>query len=181
MKKGVGSVLLLVFIFLLFVGNFVYAEDTQNPINPVDVNQKVSVAQEKISSFLEKDFSVPENLQLPAKIFFGLKDEYKLYFEQLVVMFALWIVVLILIYSILEFVPFFGKGWKSLVGSFIITCLVANSGGLYQSSLHFFELGNEFYALKSLGFFKIILFLILLVVIVFLFVKAKKHIKNSSH
>jgi len=117
----------------------------------------------QINFDFDKSIKVPDNLQIPAKIIFGITGEIE--FQLFVILIALWISILLLITQILKFVPIIKQGFISWITAVVITCLVALSGGLHQAVLFFFSLGNLFGLLEkwpALGISSAIVIIILI-------------------
>ncbi len=157
MKKG--SLLFAGLIISLLLISFVLAAETE-------VNQTTTKDfKTQTNTFLEKDITIPDNLQIFANVLFGLNNE-TLPIENMITLLGIWIILFLLIQAITEIIPFFGEGWKSWVAAAIITALISITGSIQNVSLLFFAktrdlLGN----LGQYSFFFILLNLIVLIIL----------------
>lgn len=171
-KKAILFVVLLVILFLL--NSFVYAVDNGANDNtagdsnlPADIGRGVEGVKDigsKTESTLEQDVIIPENLQIPARIIFGLQGEITL--QEFIVLVCVWIMFFLVISSILKITPFF-EGWKAWIGGIVITCLIAITGTVRSIAIFFFSIGNIFGFLEKWSPLKIIFAIILAIIIIY--------------
>lgn len=159
MKKELIISVLLVFALLLLVNlNNVRAQedDSLKDLQNLDIQ-----LQKQNMSFLEKDITVPENLQLVAKAVFGLDNNKKVSFSEFVVMAALWFLVFSVISNLLRGIYFMSEGVTRWLGAVVITCLIAVSGVIKSISRIIFNFFDMFTFFTKLGFLKLIFALII--------------------
>lgn len=168
MKKRLFAFL---FIFGLLLGSFACAQDTSdtgiadasstgtktssgfNTTGFKDIGSKTNTA-------LATDIKVPENLQIFARVIFGIKGEIPL--QIFIVLACVWTVLFVLISGIIKITPLFGRGnvipW---VIGFIVTCLVSLSGAVRSVAVFLFNLGNIFGFLEKWSALKIVIAIII--------------------
>lgn len=165
-----GILIAVLLVSLILISSFIVAEDNDVKDNqdtnlPEDVGKGVEGIKDikgKTEKALEENIKVPENLQVPARIIFGIKGEISL--QHFIVLLAVWIMLFLIISSILKITPFF-EGWKSWVGAVVITCLVAISGAIRSVSIFFLNLGNSFEFLEKWSVLKIVFALIIVAIL----------------
>lgn len=118
----------------------------------------------KTESKLNESIEIPQGLQLPARIVFGIKQDSPISLQYFILLVAVWVIFFVVIWDILKFFPLIDGMVKNFVGSFIITTLVAMSGGLLELVSFFFQVGT-FKWLSKLGPFQILVWLFILIVI----------------
>lgn len=181
MKKRVVLSLVLIVLVSLILISCVYAQDDAAVVPleeeednvgnedkevdiPTDIKkgvEEVKGIKEKTEETLEQDIVVPEKLQIPARIIFGVKGEIPL--NIFIVLIGVWIVIFLLIEKILEFTPFF-EGLRAWIGAFVITCLIAITGAIRSVVVFLFNLANIFGILEKWSVLKIVVVLIILAV-----------------
>lgn len=161
-KKSWLTICLLLVSILFFVLVSAVDQTAQLPDN-IDLN-KLSDVGANTNSFLDGDLGIPSYLEIPAKILFGIGSGEALSFNVFIVLIALWIVLFLILKNVMEIVPFF-SGSKSILGAFIVVCLIAVSGGIKESAMFFFGLGNTFSVMKEFGILTLILIVILIAVL----------------
>ena len=135
-KRVTLSLVLMLIVLVNFFIISVYSQEEKKDANlPADIGkgienitegiEGVKGLKEKTETALEQDIIVPENLQIFARVLFGIKDSVK--FDVFIVLICVWIGILILIQKILQLTPFF-DGWKSWLASFVILCLISITG-----------------------------------------------------
>jgi len=179
-KRSLYLRLLFAFIISVYLMNCIASEElaasnpnitlANNTINP-------NILSQNTNSILEKQISIPENLQIPARILFGLQQSENIEFSVFIVLIAIWIFFFALLKIILEVVPFFGDGWKSWAGGIVITCLIAITGAIKTSAEFLFGFGNFF---KNQSLLRLILTIILLAIIGYGSAKLLGILKNQT-
>jgi len=160
MKKKI--ILCLLFVLLL---GFVYAEETV----PQQANADVNIGkdfQSYSNNLLSKQITLPDYLQSPTKVIFGLEDN-SIDIQNFIVLFSIWFFLVFLIQAVLEIVPFFGEGFKSWLGAIIITLLISITGTITNATNWLFGFGWTISLMKEWGLLKIIFTVLLLVVLTF--------------
>lgn len=156
MKKNLILMVLIASLLLISCAAFIYAQAAA--ANP----PAASNFQESTNKILEADIVIPENLQIFSKFLFGLEGTIEV--QNLIILLALWVVILLLIQSIIGIIPLFGEGWKSWTAAVIITCLISITGAIQNSAqFFFFGLRNIFSSIGKYGFFFLALNLIILI------------------
>ena len=163
MKRGYILLLALVFFF-----TFVAFVSAAEPVTLGSATKDV----------LSNKVDIPPNLEIPAKIIFGLIEGDKLDLQNFIVLLALWFIVFLVLHTFFEIVPLVGEGWKAWLVAFLVTGLIAVSGAIRQMGLFFFGFGNLFGFLAQYSLLRLILVLLLLAglfYILFKLIKLYKH------
>ena len=161
MKKNL--VIILSLILLLAIPIIIAVEDTTNQQDNKDIIQISNLSE--IKNPLSKEITIPANLEIPAKIVFGLTSEDKLDIQLFIVLIAIWLFFFLIIHNVLGLTPFF-EGWKAWMGGIIGTLLISITGSIKSTAILFFNLGNMFGILEKWGPLKLG-FSIVLIIIVF--------------
>ena len=169
--------IIFVLALLLSLSNFVIAQDAaaQAP-----ASESTNTFKERSNEFLEKDIIIPEDLQGIARVVFGLKAGETIDFSVFIVLIALLVILFLIIREALTFAPIFGAGFKSWLGSLVLTLLVAISGAVKETSIFLFETGEFFKFVKGFSFLNIIFILILLGLFFYGFFMMTKIIKHQA-
>jgi len=114
-----------------------------------------------VNSGLEKEVQVPENLQIFARILFGIQGSIGI--SNFIILICLWIVLFILFLDILKFVPFFEGDIKPFIASFILTCLVSITGAITVFANFLLELANIFGILSRWSILRVVAAIIIVV------------------
>ncbi|MEK6936316.1 MAG: hypothetical protein AABW67_06010 [Nanoarchaeota archaeon] len=152
MIKKIGLCLGILVISLVLI-NLVCSEETAGNLTAKgleDVNldiKSISEVQTKTTQTLEQTVNIPENLQIVARIIFGISGEISL--QIFIVLIAIWIMLLVVITNILKITPFFKGEIIPWIGGFIITLLIALTGTIRSLAVLFFNLGNVFKFLEE--------------------------------
>ena len=159
MKK---EIILLILLTLLISPVILAVEDTTTTTTPKDVTQikeQLSTLKgglnEKTENTLEKEIQIPNQLQIPVRIIFGLKDKDTITIERFIVLCAIWMMFFFLIQGILKLTPFLNKGLQNILGSVIITIIIAITGTINNLVVFYFNLGKTFKWMEALGPFQI--------------------------
>ena len=158
-----------VFALILLSSFVIAANPTDLPTAPSGAEVATSLKtastsfREKLDDAVTYEVNVPNNLQIVARVLFGLKAGEVLSVQALVMMSAIWLMLLIMIYDILAVVPFLGSGFKSWLISVCVNLLIALGGGIRQISYFFLGIGDFF---KFLGAFAILRLIISLAVVI---------------
>ncbi|MCK5449981.1 hypothetical protein KAI32_03890 [Candidatus Pacearchaeota archaeon] len=178
MKRGI---ILLVLLVLLTSPVILATEDdiitpTDNTTIPSSedaikqVKEELSALRggldENTENILEREINIPDLLQTPVRIIFGLKDGYTITIERLIVLCAIWIMLFIVIRGALKLTPFLNKGYQNIIGSIIIVILIALTGIIDMLIEIFFGARDTFKWLEALGPFKFIIALVLAILII---------------
>jgi uncharacterized membrane protein len=155
MKK---SAIIITFLALLILPMIVYAEE--------NVTQGKGF-KETTNAALEKQVTVPDSLQVLARILFGIKSDNPINFQKLVILFAGFLVIFFIIRDILRVMPIFQGSALSNATGIVITSIVGVSGGLLAFSDLMLSLGSMFGLLSEWEVFGLILTLIILLILLF--------------
>ena len=170
MKKMKRAIISL-FVVLLFI-NFVYAADILNNSKNATIDFKG-----KSNEVLEKEVKIPDNLQIVARVLFGLKEGDKVDFQTFVLLFATFFIILILLHEIIS-VMF--RDWKSWVFAIIVNLIIGISGGFREAIEFFFGIGNLFGFLEEYELLRFIIVLVLLFVLFYLLSKVFNKFKDKE-
>jgi len=173
MKRGL---LVIGVVFLLSLVVFVGAQDV-DPDAPVDPGDGSSGVRGVSNDLLNKEIEIPEGLQLAARAIFGIKQGTAIDLQTLVILVALWLILLILIKNIFEIFPMFGEGLRAWFGSFLVTLLIAFSGGILLAASLVLDFSRFFGLLEEWGMVTLFIGLVALAVLYYLFSKFIKFMK----
>ncbi len=168
MKKELMLVCLASIILIALINtSIVLAQETaptaQSAVSvpQEDVGKEVVDSSNKV---LESNVAIPESLQIIARLVLGITPDTPVSVDELIILICLWVILVLIIKTILEFMPFFGEGWKAWVGAVIITMLSSMTGWMRSLSQMWFIFGSFF---KGQDLLDIILNVILLIVFTF--------------
>jgi hypothetical protein len=171
MKRGI---ILLVLLLLLTSPLILAIEDDSTSIKEGtgEIKEQLTALQggldDKTENILEKEITISDELQIPMRIIFGIQDENTIIIERIIVLLSIWIIFFIIVKEILKLNPFLNKGWLNILGGFIVTIIIAMTGMIDKAAKFYFSLGTNTEWLNSLGPFKIIIAIIIVVVILFI-------------
>ncbi|MEM2933007.1 MAG: hypothetical protein QW622_02260 [Candidatus Pacearchaeota archaeon] len=163
---------LLVAIFVLFL----------IPILVIAQNQTANLTAtgQKISSTLEQEIEIPENLQLAAKILLGLKPDTKVTFQEFIILIMTFVIFFFIIRDVMVFVPFFDTTIKSIIGAVLVTLLTGISGGFLLFVDLMLSLSSFFGILERWPIITIVLVFILLFGLSFILNKVLTQLKQKT-
>src|SRR3989344_4638963 len=150
----------------LFLISFVAAAEQTGEAQATGTAQVTSF-REASNKILSQDVTIPENLQTPARMVFGLNIGEQIDFQIFVILFALLIILLLVVHEILEIIPIFGSRVKSWIGAIIVTLLASVTGAVKQTALFFFDIGGYVQFLKDWGILRFLVVLIFLIILVY--------------
>lgn len=133
MKKEFVGFALLVFIIVMLAAALAGHACAQEEAKQALKNATAGFG-EKSNAALEKDFAIPENMQIPARIVFGLKQGEMIDFETLVIMIVLLFIMFMIFLRVAAFIPFFSKGFSMWAAALIMTLLAGVSGGIVEAT-----------------------------------------------
>jgi hypothetical protein len=172
MKRGA-----LIFVFVLFnlmlLSFFISAAESL----VVMPNASSSGIQSSAEKSLSEQVVIPANLEDFTRIFFSLDNTTSIDLQTFIIYLAVWIMVLVIIKSILEFIPFFESNWKAWIGAVVLSALISTTGGLKAAAIWFFNFGKLFTKTSTLW---LVFDFIILAVIFFGFSKLLKILKSKS-
>ena len=163
MKRGLFFVLFIVIV--LFISSLVLGEETlvNDGINLTD-DASLDSVKDKSNAILENPVNIPANLQPFVRYILGI-NESTIGLSELVFQIALFLFILIIIVNLIIFIPFFDKGWKSYLGSLLITMLIANSGAMNEMTNYYAN--NSFFDFDKWGILKLAFTIIIIAVFAF--------------
>jgi len=148
-------------------------------VNPPDLKKGLANS----DKFLENQIKIPEALQTPAKIIFGLEDNAPL--NLFIISLMIWLIIIVSFIDILTTYSSFSKPVAAMIG-LLISIIAAASGVVKSISLFLVDATSQVKFIESLG---ILGFIILIVIILILFVimhtinrhyKYKKEISDAE-
>ena len=142
-------------LFLILVNGSVFAADSTN------LSQALAGGKQAISNISVNELELPSALTSATKVIFNIPAGENITLSYFVILVALFIFFLLLISSLMQFVPFF-DGWKAWVGALVITLLVAFSGGIRASTQLFLNFEVNFGRFAQIGFVFIAVILIII-------------------
>jgi len=182
MKRG--KILLIILVFLLVV-RLVYAVDSGT--SAVDSNNagadtlKQTAAEtggnlkniganltgslnDRTEDLLEREVEIPGWLAVPVGLFLGAGGSIKI--QYLIILISIWVMLLVVILSALDFIPLFGGRVGKFLASLAIMLLLSISGALKEVAIFFFDFWNMFSIFEEWSFWKIVLVIFLSLAIV---------------
>ena len=167
MKRAV----VCLFVVLLFM-NLVYAADVLNGSRNASVDFKG-----KSNEVLEKEVKIPDNLQIFARVLFGLKKTDKVDLQTIILLFATFFIILILLH---EIIGIMFSDWKSWVFAVVVNLIIGVSGGFRDSVAFFFGIGNLFGFLEEYELLRFIIVLALLFIFFYFLSKVFNKFKDKE-
>ena len=182
MKRGIIAIVLFVLLISSFAIVIAPEDDQANPSDDKNNNLNISAKAGEVGAgvkaaaegVLEKEIEIPDALQIPVRIVFGIKKDETITLERLIVLVAVWIMFFVLISEILKIAPILNKQWQSYIGGVIVTILIAITGTMNSLAIFFFNFGNMFEWMEKLGPFSIFISLIIVAMIFFFGMKILK-------
>ena len=195
MKKSV-IVLFMILSIVILSSTFIISQETdEKPESTTaepetDTNKKPPDAKVTVKEELEKlkkdikipklDLSkpvvVPEYLQLPARIIFGIKEQIPI--DLFIILIGVWFVLFLLVAEILKFMPFF-KGWTVWGVAFVLTSLGGMSGAIRSFAVFIFGLSSFLERWPALSALAIIFAIVLIAIIGFVLKIVLESLRNN--
>jgi len=116
---------------------------------------------ESTNKFLETKIILPDAVKNILNVLFHLEGNMPSN-QNLIILIALWIIILLLIQAILEIMPLFGEDWKSWLAAAVITALVSITGAIQTGAVWIFDIKAIFGKIGNYGFFFLILNIIIM-------------------
>ena len=174
-EKGFSYlVFVALFLFILILINFVYAQ-IQEDIKKEAKNISEDI-KKKSAELLETE-KANQEIQKFAEFFF--KVDKQITFSEFVIMAVLFFFVFLLLANVFPFMPFLNSGLGRWLGSLIVACLVAISGGIYYGAFWLFGLLASFSFLDKLGSAKTFVILVFIVIIAGILIYVLKLFKGK--
>src|SRR3989344_8970360 len=167
MKRAV----VCLFVVLLFM-NLVYAADVLNGSRNASVDFKG-----KSNEVLEKEVKIPDNLQIFARVLFGLKKTDKVDLQTIILLFATFFIILILLH---EIIGIMFSDWKSWIFAIVVNLIIGVSGGFRDAIAFFFGIGNLFGFLEEYELLRFIIVLALLFIFFYFLSKVFNKFKDKE-
>ena len=167
-------------VFLLLSIIFIQAVMAQIPASaPTTNTTSVGDIKSKTDSLVEKEITIPNNLQVLARIIFGVKNPIE--FSLLIILLIIWLMAFKLIGEGLKsLIPSFEKGIMPWLVALAVMLLIAFAGGFQDTAVFILGIGNIFKIFKDWSTGALI-FGVLIVIIIALFLsKLEKWAKKKS-
>ncbi len=185
MRRGIN--LLSIFLIGIVLLNFISAQNatTNNSKNfslgstNLDVDKIKEELKNTTQGIFEKEITIPKNLELPARVVFGLKPGDKLDVSLLIILITLLIGFIFVLQPFVLMIPSM-EGGRSWIGAVLITLLISLSGAIKSTAYFWLDLGGFFGVLENLGPWKILLSLALIMIIIFGIRFITKIVKESA-
>lgn len=143
-------IVLLIFVFLLsLLLPFSHAQD----------ESVLSIGQESFARNFG-EVTLPESFVQPIRLIFSIPLE-DITLSYLIVLIAMYIFMLLVVLSLIQFVPFF-SGAKAWIGAIVISLLISISGGVRESATFLLSFNVNLGKLASVWFVFLALILIVL-------------------
>jgi hypothetical protein len=155
MKKRVLTLFLLIIGLLLI--SFVNAQ-------PSNASSGFSGIGNSTSTTLTRTVDIPENLKILTRVIFGIKGDISL--DVFMVVLCVLIGFILLLQNVMQFVPFF-EGWKSWIGSVIVTLLIGVTGAFVETIKFLFHIANLFGILEKWPILRVTVLILLVIIFIF--------------
>ena len=144
-------IVLLIFVFLLsLLLPFSHAQD----------ESVLSIGQESFARNFG-EVTLPESFVQPIRLIFSIPLGEDITLSYLIVLIAMYIFMLLVVLSLIQFVPFF-SGAKAWIGAIVISLLISISGGVRESATFLLSFNVNLGKLASVWFVFLALILIVL-------------------
>lgn len=166
MKKSVSLVLVAV-ILLSFL---VYAETS-----PVDTAREsvANISQDvknKSNNILQQEIKIPEELQIPAKVIFGLDMNEELDLQHFIVLFGVWFVIYLVLVNSWMLIPYFDKRKQfAWVLGFIVTCVLAFLGVINYIVGWMFSFSKMLLYMEGWGTIRLVVIAVVIIIVFVIF------------
>jgi hypothetical protein len=153
-KRGVIliSIFLLLFLTLTFSTQLALAAGSNQTTTATNNATQVSI--------VDRQITLPSIFLL----LFGVHDETAT-FARLIVIIGVWLMVFFVLLDITPMIPFFMNKTSQYGASFIITMIMSVSGAFNAFTAFMYNMANAFNWIQTIGPFKIVLALIILIII----------------
>jgi len=156
MKKG----LIILFILVMLIStSFVISQNNNQDKDPFLEGLRILFGVK-----MSQSFDIPNNLQAPARIIFGIKGTISP--QDLIILFSVWFILFLTIAEILKFSSLF-KGWIAYALSFFVTSLIAVIGVIRSLSIFFFNIGSLFGILEQ---WPVVVIILTIAIVILLFI-----------
>jgi len=153
---------IVVFLALIVLSGFVVAQEASQPSQLPNQQALQNISSQigvKSNEALSREIQIPTGFDTVVKVVFGIKPEQPILFEEGIILVALWSFVLLIMVSLVGFIPLFAGKLMKWAASIVIMLLISITGGFYQGSLFILGLVNMFEFTsknKMLGMFLVI-------------------------
>jgi hypothetical protein len=162
MKKEAIILALISSLFILSL-SIISANSSQEDSGLLSIGSGIDEGAENI---LKNEINIPSQIELPMRIAFGIKRDSPLTLEKLIIVLAIWATFFIVIKGLLKVAPFFNNGIENIIGSIIITMLIAVSGVIDTVVGILIGVEGTFEWMNSLGPFQFVIILILAILLI---------------
>lgn len=181
MKRGIFTLIFLVLLIGLVSADIVGQDADVVPIDSgnAGVSDAASGFRASSNQVMNYDVQIPSELKAFSAIFLGIGN-YNISVSQFITLLCIWFMFLILLRSILDFVPLFGEDWKAWIASIIISCLVGITGVFVKVGEFFFDFKKSITFLKDYDLFYLLIVLIIMTLLFFGFYNLMSMLKKES-
>jgi uncharacterized membrane protein len=129
---------------------------------------------------LEKQVQIPENMQGLARVLFGIKPDTTIDFQHLIILFAAFLIVFLVVRDFIGFIPFFDSKLKSILGAFAVTIISGSAGGFIMFADFMLSIGSLFGWLKTQSILNLTIALIIFVSLYLVLNKVSENMKSEA-
>ncbi|MDO8517013.1 MAG: hypothetical protein Q7S33_02710 [Nanoarchaeota archaeon] len=182
MKRVIFAVFFLLIMLSVFVSAETIIDQLQNTDQigkniKNDLNQAQVNASQQTKNMLEQEIQVPSYLQTFAKLLFGLDKSFSL--SHFIVYLCIWIMIFIIIFDIISFMPFANTGVLKFVASLVIAALISITGSLNLLASFFIDIGSFFKFAGNHPTLSLVIAILLILILVGIINFLSRKIKNK--
>ncbi|MEK6895377.1 MAG: hypothetical protein AABX48_02560 [Nanoarchaeota archaeon] len=164
MKKGI---LITIIFYIILIQPMILADNLTPQNNLPTPQQVVSNGLNATNNALSSQITIPQNLEIPARLVFGLTLNDKLDIQTFIILICLWIFLFLILRNIVQFIPSF-EGASSWIGAVVLTTIFSATGILKSITLFFLDIGDNFGLIAQIGPLKLVLYIIGIIVLFYL-------------
>ena len=140
------------------------AQDTEQQLKEIGEAIKKGVGEEDLKKLIDAETTVfstplPTVLEKPTRVIFKIPNE-EITLEKFVVLLATLIGFLVLIYSIMELMPFLNESWQKLLASACVVAIISITGTITNITEFWFNLSEATEILAKLGKWTILIWIL---------------------
>jgi len=161
--------MMIIFLFALMASQLILAQEEGNIPSgeelkgiTKDIGEQLKNENFFANSSFQNQIDIPDFLEVPVEVIFGIPRGEDVGVEKLIVIIALFISFLVLIYGIFEFMPFIEGKWLKFFASLIVTILMTMTGAIFYLIETLFHFINFFNWIDKLGKWKIAVSIVLI-------------------
>jgi hypothetical protein len=137
---------ILISILLMLTISLILAE---KPTDKEEVEKSGENILEKQNEILSKEIKVPEKIEGPIKIIFGLKEQDKLNMQLLIILLCLWLFFLLIFHNIVQLIE--TDKTSKWIGALIPTLILSATGAIRSAAIPIINISEFFTILEKLG------------------------------